>query len=167
MSWHSFWDPRVLIHSIRPLVQKYNGHVVKRYIRKELEKRFQETKTASALDADGTQGKHKSIKSVTTLALEAYMAGTPEADNPVNLQLDERFANYAACQIRLLIFAGTDSTATIMVYIYHMLAKHPEWRRKLRDEHDEVLGQDPNAAAIIIKSSPSLLNNCKLTVAFT
>ncbi|KAJ0108224.1 hypothetical protein J7T55_000189 [Diaporthe amygdali] len=147
-------------------VTLYNGHVMNKYIRQELERRFQETKTAHAVGADGTQRKPKSIKSVTTLALEAYMAETPEVDILHNDKLDERFAHYATCQIRLFLFAGTDTTSTIIVYIYHMLAKHPEWLRKLRNEHNEVFGKDPDVAASALKENPSLLNNCKLTVAF-
>ncbi|KUI57505.1 hypothetical protein VP1G_04778 [Cytospora mali] len=166
LSWHSFWDPRVLMHPFRPLVQWYNGHIMNNYIRRELERRFQEIKAAHAVDANGMQGKPKAIKSVTTLALEAYMAETPEVDILHSERLDERFAHYVTCQIRLFLFAGTDTTASIMVYIYHMLAKHPEWLRKLRDEHDEVFGQDPDVAASVLKESPSLLNNCKFTVAF-
>lgn len=136
------------------------------YIRQELERRFQEIKAAHAADANGKRGKNKAIKSVTTLALEAYMAENPKTDALRNEKLDDRFALYAASQIRLFLFAGTDTTASILVYIYHMLAKHPEWLRRLRDEHDEVFGTDPDAAASILKESPSLLNNCKLTVAF-
>ncbi|KAK7738318.1 hypothetical protein SLS53_006126 [Cytospora paraplurivora] len=128
--------------------------------------RFQETKAAHAVDADGVQGTPKAIKSVTTLALEAYMAETPEVNILQHERLDERFAHYATCQIRLFLFAGTDTTASIMVYVYHMLAKHPEWLRKLRDEHDEVFGRDPDVAARVLKESPHLLNNCKFTVAF-
>lgn len=154
------------MHPFRPLVQRYNGRIMNSYIRQELERRFQEIKTAHAVDADGTRGKPKSIKSVTTLALEAYMAESPGLDILHNDRLDERFAHYAASQIRLFLFAGTDTTSTIIVYIYHMLAKHPEWLRKLRDEHDEVFGEDADAAATVLKESPSLLNNCKLTMAF-
>ncbi|ROW11887.1 hypothetical protein VPNG_04989 [Cytospora leucostoma] len=166
LSWHSFWDPRVLMHPFRPLIQRYNGNIINRYIRQELERRFQEIKAAHAVDPDGTQGKPKAIKSVTTLALEAYMAETQDLDILRNERLDERFAHYATCQIRLFLFAGTDATASIMVYVYHMLAKHPAWLRKLRDEHDQVFGQDPDAAAGVLKESPGFLNNCKLTVAF-
>jgi cytochrome P450 len=54
----------------------------------------------------------------------------------------------------------------MMVYVYHMLSKHPEWLRRLREEHDEVFGPDPNNAAMVLKESPALLNNCKLTLAF-
>lgn len=136
------------------------------YIRKVLDKRFQEIKAANGVDAAEKKAKSKPSKSVTTLALEAYMADTPEVDSLRSQTLDEKFVHYATSQIRLFLFAGTDTTATMMVYAYHMLAKHPEWRRKLRDEHDQVFGKDPNAAADVLKENPSLLNNCKLTVAF-
>lgn len=152
------------MHPLRPLMQWYYGRTMNRYIRHELERRFQETKAAHAVDADGAQRKPKSV---ITLALEAYVAQAPEADILRSPKLDERFAHYATCQIRLFLFAGTDTTASMMVYVYHMLAKHPEWRRKLRGEHDEVFGKDPNAAAGALKESPILLNSCKLTVAFT
>lgn len=137
-----------------------------KYIHQILETRFQEIKSSNAVDADGRVGKSKSTKSVTTLALEAYMAENPKVEIPQNKKLDERFAHYAASQIRLFLFAGTDTTASMMVYAYHMLAKHPEWLRKLRNEHDEIFGKDPNDAARVLKDNPSLLNNCKLTVAF-
>lgn len=94
------------------------------YIHKELERRFREIKAAHADDANGKGGRPKSIKSVTTLALEAYMAESSEIIQKE--KLDKRFAHYAASQIRLFLFAGTDTTTSIMVYIYHMLAKHPE-----------------------------------------
>lgn len=136
------------------------------YIRQMLETRFWEIKAAHAVDANGKGGRSKSIKSVTTLALEAYLAENPEVDTLHKEKLDERFAYYAGSQIRLFLFAGTDTTASMMVYAYHMLAKHPEWLEKLRTEHDEIFGKDPSDAARVLKENPSLLNNCKLTVAF-
>lgn len=154
----------MLLHPFRPFVQRYNGYVIDSYINQELEKRFQETKAERSLDA--SSGSPKSIKSVTTLALEAYLDETQHMDNPRKDVLDERFAKYAASQIRLFLFAGTDTTSTIMVYVYHMLAKHPDWLRQLRREHDQVFGNNQADAAGLLKNTPSLLNNCKLTLAF-
>lgn len=151
------------MNPLRPLVQWYYGRIMDNYIHRELERRSREIKAAHTADANGKGGRPKSIKSVTTLALEAYMAES--SDIIQKEKLDERFAHYAASQIRLFLFAGTDTTASMMVYVYHMLAKHPEWLKKLRDEHDEILGKDPDAAASVLKENPSLLNNCKLTVA--
>lgn len=136
------------------------------YIHQVLETRLREIKASEAANANGKVGKAKSTKSVTTLALEAYMAESPKVHTPQDRTLDERFAHYAASQIRLFLFAGTDTTASMMVYTYHMLAKHPEWLIKLRSEHDEIFGKDPNDAARVLKENHSLLNNCKLTVAF-
>jgi hypothetical protein len=147
-------------------MQWYHGRTMNKYIRHELERRFQETKAVHAAETDDTRRKPKAIKSVITLALEAYVAQYPDADLLRNPKLDEKFAHYATCQIRLFLFAGTDTTASMMVYIYHMLAEHPEWRNKLRNEHDEVFGKDPNAAADVLKANPILMNSCKLTVAF-
>lgn len=166
LDWHSFWDPRKLLHPLRPLVQWYYGRIMDKYIHQILETRFREIKASHAVDSNGKVGKPKSAKSVTTLALEAYMAENPKVGTPQTGKLDESFAHYAASQIRLFLFAGTDTTASMMVYVYHMLAKHPEWLKKLRNEHDEIFGKDPNDAARVLKENPNLLNNCKLTVAF-
>ncbi|KAI1855547.1 hypothetical protein JX266_000412 [Neoarthrinium moseri] len=163
-SWHSFWDPRVLMHPLRPFVQRYHGRIMNTYIRKELEKRFQETKRERSSDLPGR--KPKSIKSVITLAIEAYLSERQENEVLEEEKLDQNFADYATYQIRVFLFAGTDTTASMMVYVYHRLAKHPNWRRKLQMEHDEVFGPDPNDAARVLKENPSLLNSCKLTLAF-
>lgn len=156
------------MHPLRPLVQWYHGRIVNNYIRQELERRFQETKAAAAAHEAPAEAKRgRAAKSVTTLALEAYMAETPDVDVLHNTKLDEAFAHYATCQIRLFLFAGTDTTASTIVYIYHMLARHPGWLRRLRDEHDEVFGLgDASLAAGALKTNPSLLNQCRLTVAF-
>lgn len=146
-----------MLNPFRPFVQRYNGQVIDTYIKKELEKRLLEIRAAKSSTV--SDGQPKAIKSVITLALEAYL---DEGENV----LDERFAKFAASQIRLFLFAGTDTTASILVYIYHMLAKHPEWRTKLREEHDEVFGKRSIDAIGLLRGTPSLLNNCKLTLAF-
>jgi hypothetical protein len=134
------------------------------YIYKELEKRFQEIKLANSSEA--MRGTSTAAKSVISLALEAYLAESQNLQVSNGEVLDETFAKYATSQIRLFLFAGTDTTSSMMVYTYHMLAKHPDWLHKLRDEHNEIFGHDPANAAALLKSKPSLLNNCKLTLAF-
>ncbi|KAI0479535.1 putative cytochrome P450 [Xylariaceae sp. FL0804] len=162
LRWHSFWDPRVLMHPLRPFIQRYNGYIINRYIRKELQKQFEEIKRSTRTDDSGRSP--KTIKSVVTLALETYLAEGEGAGDPKDV-LDEKFAAYAASQIRLFLFAGTDTSSSLMVYTYHMLSKHPEWLARLRKEHDEVFGFDTANAAGSLKGNPSLLNDCKLTLA--
>lgn len=132
------------MHPFRPFVQKYNGYVMDKYIRKELERRFQEKKSEKT---KGSKGNQKSIKSVVSLALDAYMDENQNTGILQKDKLDDRFAKYATWQIRVFLFAGSDTTASMMVYVYHMLSKHPDWLQRLRKEHDEVFGPDPAKAS--------------------
>lgn len=152
------------MNPLRPLIQKYNGYLVNTYIRNELDKRFQEIKSES-LSGDFKESPN-SIKSVVRLAIEAYLAENQATGATQKNALDETFAAYTSYQIRLFLFGGTDSTASLMVYLYHMLAKHPDWLDKLRQEHDEVFGKIPDDASHLLKENPSLLNSCKVTQAF-
>lgn len=165
LAWHSFWDPRVLINPIRPFVQKYHGRLINQSIRKELEKRFLEMKESQEKPQEGS----KKAKSVIALALEAYLSN-PTLDEKLNIardtsKLDEHFAQYTSYQIRLFLFAGSDTTASTISYVYHLLFKHPEILKQVREEHDLVFGIDPSRAGELIKSDPTLLNNCPLTLA--
>ncbi|KAL4930616.1 cytochrome P450 [Aspergillus undulatus] len=159
-AWHSFWDPRVLSNPIRPIVQRYYSGVLDRCIRKELDKRFAEMQH----DERSPQATSKRAKSVIALALEAYMADQQQKTGEAN-KLDDVFARYAAHQIRLFLFAGNDTTSSSIVYVYHMLSKHPEALAQVRQEHDRIFGPDPSAAAQLLRSNPTLLNQCPYTLA--
>jgi hypothetical protein len=167
LAWHSFWDPRVLINPLRPFVQKYHSNLINKSIRKELEKRFIEMKEGQEqekLQSDSS----KRGKSVIALALEAYLADPQRGekkDFSETTVLDEHFAQYASYQIRLFLFAGSDTTSSTINYVYHLLFKHPDILKQVREEHDRVFGSDPSNAGNLIKSDPTLLNNCPLTLA--
>lgn len=109
--WHSFWDPRVLMNPVRLIVQRYNGFLMNAYIRQRLESRFRELKEGHA------DGKTSRIKSVATLALEAYIAEQQNSELLSRDRLDNTFADYATWQIRVFLFAGADTTASTLVYI--------------------------------------------------
>ncbi|KAL4900590.1 hypothetical protein BDW74DRAFT_188205 [Aspergillus multicolor] len=157
--WHSFWDPSVRRNPLRPLVQRYYGRIMNRCIRKELDERFIEMQQDERLSSTT-----RSAKSVIALALDAYLADRQEKDG-ASSKLDDTFAQYATYQIRLFLFAGNDTTSSSIVYVYHMLAKHPEALAQVRQEHDRIFGTDPSAAAQLLKSSPVLLNQCPYTLA--
>ncbi|KAI9148738.1 putative sterigmatocystin biosynthesis P450 monooxygenase stcS [Paramyrothecium foliicola] len=162
MDWHSFWDPRVLLNPLRPLVQAYNSRLMNSYIRRELEKHFQEAKTEAL---EGSFKKSTTSKSVVALALKAYSEDKRGARFLQNDTLDPAFAEYATWQIRVFLLAGTDTTASTLVYVYHALSKNPQWLQKLREELDEVFGPQHSEMAGILKKNPSLLNDCKVTTA--
>ncbi|KAF1976199.1 cytochrome P450 [Bimuria novae-zelandiae CBS 107.79] len=161
LKWHSFWDPRILLNPLRPVVQWYYGCILEQFISRELQERFKEMKlekTASNRDQP------KRAKSVVALALEQYIKENQKGDleNLDDLQLDDAFAQVAANQIRLFIFAGNDTTATGIVYTYHMLALHPDALAKLRAELDSVFGNDSDVADQL-RERPALINECRYT----
>ncbi|PYH90485.1 cytochrome P450 [Aspergillus ellipticus CBS 707.79] len=155
--WHSFWDPRVRANPIRPLVQWYYGRVMNKCIRAELERRFSE------MQQGGISGS-KRAKSIIALALEAYLGDKNEKiTNTTNL--DAHFAEYVTYQIRLFLFAGNDTTSSSIVYVYHLLSQHPDALTGVRQEHDQIFGNDPTVAAQRLRDQPALLNQCAYTMA--
>ncbi|KAL4868776.1 hypothetical protein BDV12DRAFT_185662 [Aspergillus spectabilis] len=159
-AWHSFWDPRVLAHPFRPFIQKYYGRVMKRCIRKELDRRIAEMQE----DQRSPQSTSKRATSVIALALEAYLLDHHQQGNEAD-KLDDVFARYATYQIRLFLFAGNDTTSSSIVYVYHKLSTHPEALAQVRQEHDRIFGTDASTAVQILKSKPALLNQCSYTMA--
>lgn len=161
-AWHSFWDPRVLMNPLRPFIQKYYGDVMNRHIQAELQQRFAEM----IQDKRPSEPKSNRAKSVIALALEAYLADPQLSKNAGDgHKLDEHFAKYASYQIRLFLFAGNDTTSSSIVYVYHLLSKHPKMLQQVRQEHDEIFGTDASAASKRLKAEPTLLNQCPLTLA--
>jgi cytochrome P450 len=108
----------------------------------------------------------KKGKSVLALALEQYIKENQKGDmnDLENLQLDNGFVEVAAYQIRTFILAGSDSTATSILYSYHTLASHPDVLYKLRAEIDTVFGHDRDVADQL-REKPILLNECRYTLA--
>ncbi|EPE32645.1 Cytochrome P450 [Glarea lozoyensis ATCC 20868] len=165
--WHSFWDPRILMHPLRPFIQKYHGRVMDNYIQNELDQRFSEIR-ARFNDPDAEQS--NATKSVITLAIESYIQENKSNDLMQKPKLDSHFAKYATHQIRLFLFAGNDTTSSTIVYVYHLLSQHPEALKSLRKEHDDVFGTDIfgtdiNQTAKLLREQPTLLNKCPFTLA--
>jgi retinoid hydroxylase len=42
-----------------------------------------------------------------------------------------------------LLFAGSDTTSSLMSWLLFELGNRPEWRQRLRDEQQQVMGKDP------------------------
>lgn len=80
-------------------------------------------------------------------------------------KLDDHFRAFAIRLIRLFIFAGYESTASIICYCFHLLSRHPEALARLRAEHDEVLGPDPGAASAKLAENPHVVNTLHYTLA--
>jgi cytochrome P450 len=63
-------------------------------------------------------------------------------------------------ETKLALFAGHDTTATTLCWVFHCLAQHPEVVAKLREEHDTILGSNPASAMRIL---PHLVNSLTYT----
>lgn len=53
-------------------------------------------------------------------------------------------------QIKTFLFAGQDTTATLVQWLCYEMYKHPETVSRLREEHDLVFGPDPSSAGAIL-----------------
>jgi cytochrome P450 len=131
-----------------------NGRQMDRYIGAEIDKRYEHYKAASGTTA---------LDSVMDLVLQAYLAGRESSTLPE--KLDAGFRAFAIRNIRLFIFAGYDSTGSVLCYCFYLLAKNPEALARLRKEHDQVLGTDASAAASKLKQDPRLINSLQYTLA--
>lgn len=159
--WHNAnneLNPFAKLNFVRAFMQWKNSRQMNQYIGAELDKRYEEYKQDAE---DSVQG-----VSVIDLVLRAYLSGPYKSTVPP-ARLDDEFRNLAIRQIRLFVFAGHDSTASAICYIFHALSNHPEALARLRHEHDEILGPnpDPAAAASKISENPRLVNNLPYTLA--
>lgn len=163
LDWHSFWDPRILLNPLRLPVQWYHGRFMDTFIKKELQKRFNEMKEERAA---GSSNRRKTAKSVIALAIEEHISQKHKDNKKAfeDLELDVQFADVAANQIRMFLFAGNDTTATTFVYTYHLLSQNPSALAKIRKEHDEIFGSDSDAGDRLRKE-PALINQCRYTMA--
>jgi polyhydroxyalkanoate synthesis regulator protein len=154
IAWTSFGNPLNKYHPIRPFILLYYGNIMNTLIKKELEDRFHEYKQDNS--------SLNNSKSVIALTLETYLKGGHRRDNKV---LDKTFAAYATYQIRLFLFAGHDTTTSVLVYVYHMLHKHSQVRSRMLEEHSSIFGSDPSSVAAQLRLNPALINKTSYTLA--
>ncbi|KAI1209514.1 cytochrome P450 [Annulohypoxylon truncatum] len=102
-------------------------------------------------------------KTVIALALNSYVNETQ--DYSARGDIPREFIERVVKHIKIFMFAGHDTTATVLAYVYYLLGKHPDKLAKIRTEHDEVLGVDPTIAADRIRADPTLLNKMPYTIA--
>lgn len=148
----------VIYNPVRPIVFEYNRTKMARYVAKVLDERF------SAHAKNEPRRSKKRTQPIIDLALDAYRE---ENGNRSTNSLDATFKRFAVDQIKNFMFGGHDTTSSTFCYVVHSLSKHPDALRKLRHEHDDVLGTDVSKTTDAIKEDPYLLNNLPYTVAIT
>lgn len=98
-----------------------------------------------------------------------------KADNRTILDLalqDEEYGSQATLtelvdQIKTFLFAGHDTSASMLSWTYYYLSHYPECLAKLKEEHDEVFGPDNDPARVgqKMKAMPSTIGKLEYTLA--
>ncbi|KAF1838758.1 cytochrome P450 [Decorospora gaudefroyi] len=144
-------------HPLRPFMYKYYKWKMDQYVGKILDERF-------AVRTAGLSNKKKAQKTAIDLALEEYVKEQGHDIDSPNLRMDAEFRRFAIDNLLIILFAGHDTTASTICYIYHLLRQHPAALSKIRQEHDTVFGPGV-CAAQQLKATPYLVNKLDYTLA--
>ncbi|KAI0517787.1 cytochrome P450 [Xylaria bambusicola] len=127
----------------------YNGRVLDKQIRAQIEKR------AAVFQAE----KGSDDKSPSNAMLDRIIADYfSQSSHKQSGRIDEEFMTMLCAQMRLLFFAGYDSTSSTLTSMCYLIWRHPDVLAKLRAEHDEVFGRNTEACPAKIVENPSILN---------
>ena len=78
---------------------------------------------------------------------------------------DGRFFNELLSNLKAFVFAGHDTTASSICWMFKNLEEKPETLARMREEHNEILGPDVDKAHEVILKSPHLLYALPYTLA--
>ena len=140
-----------------------NARIMNAYIGEVLEERFEQR---SENDNKAGGGGRQRKRAIIDLALESYKA--EQATNHVgkaklsSKTLDPEFRQNAITQIRTFLFAGHDTTSSVICYALYLLQKRPATLSRIRAEHSAVLGP-VSSTADTLKHDPHLVNKLEYT----
>ncbi|KAI1113992.1 cytochrome P450 [Nemania sp. NC0429] len=142
------------LNPLRSLEIWRNGRVLSKEIRAQIERRVAACQFA----------RHSEGEFVSSAMLDRILAdyfSHPARHRWRSVQ--EEFMTMLCAQLRLLFFAGYDSTSSSMTSLCYMIWKHPDVLAKLRAEHDEVFGRNIEACPGQIVENPAILNSLPYT----
>ena len=162
LPWTSISNIFLRFHPVRPFAVWYYNHIMDKYSKKALSVRFEEAKIRFLNgDDDGRKD-----KSVISLALRDYLENKSQSrEISHSTSMDPDFETFMRRQMRLFLWAGHDTTTSVLVFTYHLLSKTPHALAAIRAEHDKVLGPNLDEAAQKLRSGPTLLNQLPYTLA--
>ncbi|KFY10150.1 hypothetical protein V492_05163 [Pseudogymnoascus sp. VKM F-4246] len=137
-----------------------------RYIQLRYHEAVSNTKIAEIISARWTElaaapEKASSSNAIFDIAMAKYM----KRGGDLKTGVTKDFLELMRDNVKTFIFAGHDTTSTIITYALWELSRHPESLRKAREEHDAVLGSDPNEAGERLTEDPKLANALPFTTA--
>ncbi|KAH8674081.1 sterigmatocystin biosynthesis P450 monooxygenase StcS [Xylariales sp. PMI_506] len=114
-----------------------------------------------------SSGDISSQKTVVDLAIKEMRRESGKDDhNGLNLEIiDKDFMDTIIAQVKVFMFAGHETTALAICWLFWEISKYPEVLKQLRLEHDKVLGPDSTHAAEVLNQTPHKLNDLRYTTA--
>lgn len=152
-------NPFRSINPIRPFAQRYYNRRMDRYLSRELDHCF----TLHRKSENGDTPKGRNENTIISLALDKYVQKSRVSET--RDKLNEAFKDFAICQLKGIILAGHGTTANTLCFTYYLLSCNPSTLRRIREEHDTVLGVDIEQTSAIILGEPHLLNQLPYTLA--
>ena len=146
-------NPLSWINLPRWTMEWYNSRQMDAYIHKELDRLFKAYQSSS--DNDSKRG-----QSIVDLALRDYMGENTKTDSR---ELETDFRDLMTVNVRMLLFAGVDSTSSTICYCFHLLHANPASLALVRAEHDIVFGSDISTVPSAVSREPHLLNQLPYT----
>lgn len=143
---------------IRPFMLWWNNRKMKKFLTPLIEEDI------ARLD----RGEVSEFKTINYLAVKAFRSEVQQSSAAAGSKtpsVDPKFLDMAISQLKIFIFAGHDTTASTVSFVYSRLHRHPDVLAKTRAEHDEVLGPDASQAFAKLTENPNLLNQMPYTTA--
>ncbi len=140
-----------------------NGRIIDKHIGQILESKYASEKQVGT---SGSKSKGQRKRAIVDLALEAYrdqkFDGAGQEQTAATM--DEEFKKSAIVQLRAFIFAGHDTTSSLICYALYALQRDPVILKRIREEHERVLGPTTETAQNI-RNDPHIVNKLEFTMA--
>lgn len=163
MGWMTFGsegNPLQQYHPLRWLVHPFNTWQMDKYIIPEVNSRFEAQKSSYDKDAF----RKSDNKTVVDLALAAYLDAQTSSDPSQQISLT--FKKMVTNMMKLFLFSGHDTTSSTICYVLYMMSVHSDALKLLQNEHQEIIGGEPAAAADRLAADPYIINKLPYTTAF-
>jgi len=138
----------------RMLKLRYNAWLSDREIDAAILERWKVLETSNG-------AKSSNVVVDTVLAKFMKDRGSSRMDDPEA----KDFLNLIRDNVRTFVFAGHDTSSSVLTYAFYELSRHPEILDQVRQEHSDILGSDPFEAGKRFEESPRLVNSLPLTAA--
>lgn len=157
MAWHYTNDLRtrwIRWSPLLPLLSWHNSRKMDQYISAVINRRCDTRSDGPAME--------KSSETLLDFTLSQYFEKTRDG---LGVRPHTKFTKWLTAELRLFMFTGHSSSATTISYCHYLLSQNPTSMAKLRAEHTQLYGPDPNSAAQRICDQPFSLNQLPYTTA--